>query len=85
MNTILIVQEEPLFRSYLRASIGREYEILEAASPVEALEMCRAHGEIDVLICDQDMGLVSGMELASLLRAWIGNLKTLLLWGGPLG
>jgi CheY-like chemotaxis protein len=54
------------------------YEILEATSPMEALDICRHHPEIDLLICDSDLGSISGMELASLIRAWNSKLRTIL-------
>jgi CheY-like chemotaxis protein len=79
MNSILLVEDEPIFRAFLKRQIADQYAVLEAASPVEALDICRNHREIDVLVCDVDMGLVSGMELASLLRAWNIRMRTILI------
>jgi CheY-like chemotaxis protein len=79
MSTVLVVERDPSLRGFLRRQIPTQYEILEAACPVEALDICRAHCEIDVLLCDVELGLVSGIELASLLRAWHSRLRTILL------
>jgi CheY-like chemotaxis protein len=83
MNTILLVEPEPMLRDLLRRQLAGRYEILQAASPVEAIDFCRAHREIDALIADADLGLVSGVELTSLLRAWIPRLKAVLLSDYP--
>jgi len=50
---------------------------------MEALDVCRIHGEIEVLVCDVESGLVSGMELATLLRAWLPRLRTILISNLP--
>ncbi len=50
---------------------------------MEALDICRHHSGIDLLVCDTDMGLVSGMELASLLRGWNSSLRTILIASLP--
>jgi CheY-like chemotaxis protein len=78
METILLVEHEPRVRCFIRGQLADQYEILEATSAIEALDICRNHREIDLLICDMDKGLVSGMELASLLRAWNSKLLTIL-------
>jgi CheY-like chemotaxis protein len=83
MGTVLLVEHDPAFRGSLRRQIPDQYDILEAACPVEAMEVFRARREIDVLVCDADLGLVSGMELAALLRAWNTSLRTILLTDLP--
>ena len=83
MSTILIVEREATTRELLRQELVGWYDILEATSHIEALDICRIHGEIDVLVCDVGPGLVSGMELASLLRAWLPRLRTILVSSLP--
>jgi len=83
MNTILFIDHEPIVRNVLRRELAGQYHILEATSPTEALDLCRNYSGIDLLVCDTDMGLVSGMELASLLRAWNSNLHTILTTERP--
>ena len=78
MRTVLLVENEPIARNYLKQALGPHCIALEASSAVEALDFCRGHREIDVLVCDVELGLISGMELASLMRAWLPKLHTIL-------
>jgi CheY-like chemotaxis protein len=78
MSTILLVEYEPTVKDDLKKALGSSCVVLEATSAVDALDTFRAHREIDLLICEVEMGLVSGMELASLLRAWNPKLRTIL-------
>src|SRR5690348_1977346 len=78
MTTVLLVESEPIARNYLKQALGTGCLFLEASSAVEALDLCRGHREIDLLVCDVELGLVSGMELASLLRAWLPQLRVIL-------
>ena len=68
MSTVLLVEHNPTVRQSLKQPLAGDYNILEATCPVVALDVCRVHRDIDVLVCDAELGLVSGMELASLLR-----------------
>jgi CheY-like chemotaxis protein len=56
---------------------------LEATSPAEALDLCCNNRDIDLLICDVELGLVSGMEPASVARASIPHLRAILLCDTP--
>jgi CheY-like chemotaxis protein len=78
MKSILFVDHDPMMRNVFRWELAGRYDILEAASPVEALDICRKQTGIDLLVCNTELGLVSGMELASLLRAWNSNLRAVL-------
>jgi CheY-like chemotaxis protein len=78
MKSILFVAHEPVLRDVFRWELAGHYHIFEATSAVEALDICRNHTGVDLLVCDTELGLVSGMELASLLRAWNSNLRTIL-------
>ena len=79
MSTVLIVENEAIFRDFLKRQLVGLYGILAATSPMEALDICRVHSEVDVLVCGAEPGLVSGIELASLLRAWVPHLRTILI------
>ena len=79
---VLVLEDEPVMRRFLRQVIGTS-ATLEATSPAEALDVCRNHKDIDLLICDIEPGLVSGMELATLAREWIPDLRTILLCNTP--
>ena len=78
MKTILLVDDEPTVRSILRCQLSGGYDVFEAASVPEALDICQSHRDIDLLICDEELGLISGAELASLLRTWNSKLRTIL-------
>jgi CheY-like chemotaxis protein len=79
MSTVLIAENEAISRDFLKRQLVGLCRILEATSPMEALDICRVHSEVDVLVCDAELGLVSGMELGSLLRAWVPHLRTILI------
>jgi CheY-like chemotaxis protein len=69
MSIVLLVEHNSTVRQSLKQTFADDYDILEATCPVVALDVCRVHRDIVVLVCDVGLGLVSGMELASLLRA----------------
>lgn len=83
MKSILFVDHEPIGRNAFRWELAGCYHIFEASSAAEALDICRNHPGIDLVICNTDLGLVSGMELASLLRAWNSKLRTILTTNLP--
>ena len=43
MSTILVVDDEPVVRTFLKRQLEDEYDVIEAATAVEALERCRNH------------------------------------------
>jgi CheY-like chemotaxis protein len=83
MKRILCVNCDSVEGTHFPWESAGHYQILKAASPVEALDICRKHSGVDLLVCPADLGLVSGMELASLLRAWNSNLRIILTSGLP--
>jgi two-component system, sensor histidine kinase ChiS len=78
VKTILIVQNEPLLVEVIKRMLNGRYSILDAASAAEALEVCRQCRNIDLLIADMLLPVISGVELASLLKAWRPRLQILL-------
>ncbi len=78
MKTILIVQEEPLLIEVFKRTLHAGYEVLDATSAVEAMDIYRQHPKIDLLIADMVLPVLSGMELASLLKEWIPGLQVIL-------
>ena len=83
MSIVLLVEHNSTVRQSLKQTFADDYDILEATCPVVALDVCRVHRDIVVLVCDVGLGLVSGMELASLLRAWHPQLHTILISNLP--
>ena len=64
--TVLLVDDEPLVRNFLRQLLEeeRKYRVLTAASGEEALAVSRqSAGSIDLLITDFAMGKLNGVQL----------------------
>ena len=69
-DTILFVDDEEKARKYFKLIFGGNYRILTAADGQEALEICRSwRDEIKVVVTDQIMPRMTGLELLGKLRA----------------
>jgi CheY-like chemotaxis protein len=81
--TILLVDDEAVLRRAIRRLLISEgYEVLEASSPNEALELARRHGPaISLVLTDVVMPNMTGLELVVRLRDLIPNAKALLMSG----
>jgi two-component system, cell cycle sensor histidine kinase and response regulator CckA len=81
--TILLVEDEPGVRAIARKTLLRKgYEILEAASGEEAIEMSRDHaGPIQLLLTDVIMPGMNGRELATVIMAERSEVRTLFMSG----
>ncbi len=67
---ILVVDDEPAIRRFLRASLGAHgYSITEAASGEDALKAV-ATGHQDIVILDLGLPDVDGVEVTRRLREW---------------
>ena len=65
---ILIVDDEPAIRRFLRTSLGAEgYNLLEAESGEEALELL-GRNAVDLIVLDLGLPGVSGLEVIQRLR-----------------
>jgi DNA-binding response OmpR family regulator len=66
---ILVIDDDPLFRSLLRAHLSHAGYAVQLAE--DAVEGGKAllHPGIDLVVCDINMPFLSGLELASLLHA----------------
>ena len=65
-ETILVVEDNELVRSYAAARLSQwGYQVIEAASGGEALEVIKKHPDIDLLFTDVVMPGISGRELVS--------------------
>lgn len=78
---ILVVEEEKHLRALLdRFLAERGYELLDAASPEEALERCKASTQpVHLMICDLVFRAITGTELTRQAREFHPDLKTLYL------
>lgn len=80
-GTILLVEDEPTIRMTLRHKLEElGFDVLEAADPVEAEYVCGLHhGELNLLLSDVVLPVMSGPKLAERLRASYPNLEVLLM------
>ena len=73
-ETILIVDDDQAVRSIIRRTLAvHGYRVLSAASPLEAIEIAQQldnlHGsQLDLLVTDLVMPVMSGKQLAEILR-----------------
>lgn len=61
MKRILIVEDDPVTRTILKTVLSGQYEVVEAADGLDALE--KTNG-IDLIICDFHMPNMTGLEMA---------------------
>ncbi len=67
---VLVVEDEPLIRDVASTAISDAgFEVIEAASAAEALDVLRTRADVGVLFTDVDMpGSLDGLELATLVH-----------------
>ena len=77
---VLCVDDQPENLIVFRASFGRNFEILEASSAAEALELFKKH-EIPVLVADQRMPDMTGVELCEVVSREYPHTVRMILTG----
>ena len=81
-ETILLVEDEQALRELVGDLLrARGYPVLEAGDGVEALDVARRHGRIDLLLTDVIMPRMGGPELAKRLVDGQPNIKVLYMSG----
>jgi CheY-like chemotaxis protein len=80
---ILIVEDDQPVRAVARAILARKgYQVVDVATPADALEFCRESPEaVDLLLTDIVMPLMSGQELATRLVDMCSETKVLFMSG----
>jgi CheY-like chemotaxis protein len=80
--TVLLVDDEELVRfgtADMLTELG--YEVVQAASGVEALQLAKSASKVDILVTDYAMPGISGAELARELRQLRPGLPVLMITG----
>ena len=81
-ETVLLVEDEPAVRQLARRVLeAHGYRVLEAADGLQALELAKQHGVIDLLVADVVMPRMNGPELAAAIAAFLPGLRTLYVSG----
>ena len=82
---VLLVEDEDIVRSFAVRALKRQgYEVLEASSGVEALEVMAANeGRIDIVVSDVVMPEMDGPTMATELRKKNPGLKIIFVSGYP--
>jgi len=82
MKTILVIEDEPLVRSFVVRVLTREnYRVLEADSATEAREVSNDFEKIDLVITDHTIETRTGRLLVAQLRLSRPHLKVLHMSG----
>jgi two-component system, OmpR family, KDP operon response regulator KdpE len=69
-SRILVVDDEPEIRRFLRASLrAQQYEVLEASNGTQALEVMAQHLP-DLMILDLGLPDIDGVEITRRIREW---------------
>ena len=82
-GTVLLVEDDDAVRVLVRRILGREgYDVLEAATPEEALEITGTRGgEVVLVLSDMVMPGMDGPELLRRLRSRLPGAATILMSG----
>jgi CheY-like chemotaxis protein len=78
-KTILIAEDEAISRMYLAEILkDKKYRVLEAEDGDQAVELCRQHPEIDLVLMDVKMPGLNGYQAAEHIRMFRPNLTIIL-------
>ncbi|MGV1013577.1 MAG: cell cycle histidine kinase CckA [Methyloceanibacter sp.] len=82
-GTVLLVEDEDAVRSFAARALGqRGYQVLEATTGAEALEVFAKHqGEVDLVVSDVVMPEMDGPTLMEKLRATRPDMKIIFISG----
>jgi two-component system cell cycle sensor histidine kinase/response regulator CckA len=82
-GTVLLVEDEDAVRSFAARALGqRGYEVLQATTGAEALEVFAGHqGEVDLVVSDVVMPEMDGPTLCEHLRRQRPDLKVIFISG----
>lgn len=79
-QTILIVEDEPLNRLWIRYYLEQAgYHVLDAKDGREAIDHCAREPEITLILSDLCMGAENGVEIAQQVEKLKPGIKTLFM------
>ena len=78
---VMIVDDEKDNLDLLYRTLRREFQLFQSESPVEALTMLETDGEMAVIISDQSMPEMNGIEFLKQTKAIFPDSKRILLTG----
>jgi CheY-like chemotaxis protein len=77
-RTILVVDDQDVVRDVIRLTLESEgYTVIEASSPIAAIELARSTESIDLLVTDIVMPEMDAFELAQRLNTEIPGIRIL--------
>lgn len=77
---VLVVEDDPNLREALVDTLQlAEFDVLEADCAEEALEILRANGNIQLVVSDVNMGVMSGHDLLLFVKNHYGHIPVLLI------
>jgi CheY-like chemotaxis protein len=85
-GTILLAEDDDMVRLFVCSVLQRHgYRVLEANDGAAALALAMRVGvdEIDLVVTDVDMPVLTGIQLARCLKRWRPELKILYMTGDP--
>jgi len=78
---LLVIDDEKALLNYLHRVFSSRYEVLTAENVAEAEALLREHGEIKVVLCDEEMPGERGLEFLSRTRARAPKMQRILMTG----
>ena len=79
--TMLLVDDDQDFRYLLSSRLSSQYEVIEAASGPEALAVLEKPNQVDVVLVDEMMPGMRGIETLQRIRKLSPAVKTILMTG----
>jgi len=83
-ETILLAEDEQMLADVLAETLAQAgYTVIRASSGREALERCRAHERVDLVLSDVVMPEMRGPEMARRIRDALPDIKIIMMSGYP--
>jgi DNA-binding NtrC family response regulator len=79
---VLVIDDEAVIRLMFRDLLGKEYEIVEAATGEEALAVLGTK-QFELVLADKNLPGVSGLDVAAEVRRLYPHVKLMLMTGYP--